>query len=246
MNADSKAVNSYNKSWYDTFWKNYKIPKADFWPHWQIIKPILKGKCLEIGPGTKPKLPVKDNYFIEISHEAARRLKELDGNTLELDLANKFPFKSQEFDLICAFEVLEHIPNDAFVLHEINRIIKENGVCLISFPLNMRFWNDYDLAVGHVRRYDPKEIEKILDTCGLKIVKYASMDIPWPGKISGFFLSFFAKKFPLLVSKIGSSLDMKPNSPLRTPIHLIDWGKKSYKQLFNSTTGFFVLKKSSI
>lgn len=246
MSTNSKVVNFYNKSWYDTFWKNYKIPKATFWPHWKIIKPLLKRESLEIGPGTKPKLPVKGNYFIEISHEAVKRLNHLGGKTFELDLENKLPFPSGKFDLICAFEVLEHIPNDTFVLHEINRVIKKNGICLISFPLNMRFWNDYDLTVGHVRRYNPKEIEETFDTYGLKIVKYAVMDIPWPGKISGYFLSFFAKKFPLFVSKIGESLDMKPNSVLCRPIRLIDWDKKSYKQLFNSTTGFFVLEKFSI
>lgn len=236
-------VISYNKSWYDTFWKNYKIPKANFWPHWKIIKPFLKGSSLEIGPGTKPKLPTKGNYFIEISHGAAKKLRAIGGKTFELDLANKLPFSSGKFDLICTFEVLEHVPNDIFVLHEINRVIKKNGICLISFPLNMRFWNNYDSAVGHVRRYNPKEIEKIFNMCGLKIVKYAVIDIPWPGKISGFFLSFFAKKFPLIVAKIGESLDMKPDSPLRAPIRLANWNQESYRQLSNSTTGFFVLRK---
>lgn len=243
MTTDSKT-NSYNKSWYDIFWKNYKIPKANFWPHWKIIKPLLRKASLEIGPGTKPKLPVKGNYFAEISHEAIKKLKQLGGKTFELDLTSKFPFSSGKFDLICAFEVLEHIPNDTFVLQEINRVIKENGVCLISFPLNMRFWNDYDVAVGHVRRYNPKEIEKAFENCGLKIVKYAAMNIPWPEKISGYFLSFFAKKFPLLVSKIGEALDSRPNSALRAPIELLDWNRKSsYQHLLNSTTGFFVLKK---
>ena len=243
MNIDSKTVSSYNKSWYDNFWKNYKIPKANFWPHWKIIKPLLRGESLEIGPGTKPKLPVKDNYFIEISDEAAKRLKAFGGKTFYSDLTNKLSFSSGKFDLICAFEVLEHLPNDIFVLQEINRVIKKSGICLVSFPLNMKFWNDYDLAVGHIRRYDPKEIENTFEKCGLQIVEYSAMDIPWPGKISGFFLSFFAKKFPLLVSKIGESLDMKPDSSLRTPIRLANWNKKSHKQLLNSTTGFFVLKK---
>ena len=243
MNIDSKTVSSYNKSWYDIFWKNYKIPLADFWPHWKIIKPLLKGESLEIGPGTKPKLPVKDNYFIEISHEASKRLKELGGKIYELNLTNKLPFPSGKFDLICAFEVLEHLPNDIFVLQEINRVIKKSGICLVSFPLNMKFWNDYDLAVGHVRRYDPKEIENTFEKCGLQIVEYSAMDIPWPGKISGLFLSFLAKIAPLLVSKIGRFLDMRLDSALRTPIQLSEWGQKSYKQLLNTTTGFFILKK---
>lgn len=244
MTIKNKKINDYNKSWYDNFWKNYKIPEADFWPHFKIIKPLLKEESLEIGSGTKPKLPVKDNYFIEISHEAAKRLKKLGGKIFELDVVNKFPFPREKFHLICAFEVLEHVPDDIFVLHEINRTLKKNGICLISFPLNMQFWNNYDVVVGHVRRYDPKEIEKTFRACGLKIVKYALINIPWPGKTSGYLLSFFAKNFPFLFSKIGELLDARRDSPLRTPIDLSNWKKESYKKLSNSTTGFFMLKKT--
>lgn len=243
MITTNKGVNAYNKSWYDTFWKNYNVPKVNFWPHWKIIKPYLEGESLEIGPGTKPKIPVRGNYFVEISNAAAERLKQLGGKTYMLDLTDKLPFPSRKFDLICAFEVLEHIPDDTFVLREINRILKKNGVCLISFPLNMQFWNSYDKAVGHVRRYNPEKIEETFTMCGLKIVKYAGLNIPWPGKISGFFLSFLAKKFPRLVAKIGASLDIRPNSPLCAPIDLIDFSEKSYEELFNFTTGFFVLRK---
>lgn len=239
----NKAINTYNKSWYDAFWKNYKIPKADFWPHWRIVKPYLGGKSLEIGPGTKPKLPIRGNYFIEISNVAVKRLRQLGGKTYTLDLTDKLPFLSGKFDLICAFEVLEHVQDDIFVLRQINRILKKNGVCLISFPLNTHFWNSYDATVGHVRRYNPEKIEETFAMCGLKIVKYAGLNIPWPGKISGFFLSFLAKKFPRLVAKIGSSLDIRPNSPLCMPIDLAYWNEKSYEELFNFTTGFFILKK---
>ena len=244
MTTKNTAINVYNKSWYDSVWKNYKIPKANFWPHWTIIKPLLKGESLEIGPGTKPKLPVKGNHFIEISFVAAEKLKDLGGRIYELDLADRFPFPGEKFNLICAFEVLEHIPNDVFVLREISRTLKKNGTCLMSFPLNMQFWNSYDKTVGHIRRYSPKEIEDIFNMCGLEIIRYASVNIPWPGKISGYLLSFVAKNFPFLFAKIAELLDVRRNSPLRMPISPINWDKKSYGELSDSTTGFFMLRKS--
>lgn len=42
----------------------------------------------------------------------------------------------EQFDLVVAFDVLEHIPQDKiiFFLIQIKRILKQNGVCLLRFP----------------------------------------------------------------------------------------------------------------
>lgn len=240
-----KTIYEYNKSWYDKAWKKYNIPKPHIWPHWRIIEPFLQNATLEIGPGSRPKIPIKDNFFIEISRQAGRKLREHGGRVYQHDLKHKFPFPSKKLNLVCAFEVLEHIPNDTFVFKEIHRTLKDDGAFIISFPINMKFWNRYDTTVGHVRRYEPKEIDAIFTNAGFKIQRYSGINIPWPNKITGFFLSFIAKQLPFLGFRLGEFFDSFPNAPVRKPIYLTTWNKNSYKDLYNFTTGFFVLKKAN-
>lgn len=238
-----KTKYAYNKFWYDIVWKNHPIANPQAWPHWKILGQFTHGVSLEIGSGINPKIPVKGNYFIEISREAVNKLKVLGGKVYESDIMEKFPFSAKKFNLICTFEVLEHIPNDVFVLKEIVRTLKDSGVCIISVPLHMRFWNDYDEVVGHVRRYEARELQKLFSECGLEIVSYAGINIPWPNVITGRLFGFFTKKFPMVISKLGRMADTLPDAAIRQPIFLQTWGKDSYKNLASYTTGFFILRK---
>lgn len=43
---------------------------------------------------------------------------------------------ANQYDLVAAFDVLEHIPQNQilFLLQQINRVLKPKGVCLLRFP----------------------------------------------------------------------------------------------------------------
>ena len=46
----------------------------------------------------------------------------------------KLPFKEQTFDVILLNHVLEHIPEDSVVLHELNRSLKQDGLLIVGVP----------------------------------------------------------------------------------------------------------------
>jgi len=66
------------------------------------------------------------------------------------------------FDLVCAFEVLEHIEDDAAALREWAGRLRPGGWLLLSVPADQRRYGPADRLVGHFRRYEPEALEALL------------------------------------------------------------------------------------
>nr|WP_216647951.1 methyltransferase domain-containing protein [Isoptericola chiayiensis] len=71
------------------------------------------------------------------------------------------------FDLLCAFEVLEHLEDDAGALAAWLPLLRPGGSVLVSTPAWQRRFGPMDSAVGHHRRYDPPRMRALLDGAGL-------------------------------------------------------------------------------
>jgi len=98
--------------------------------------------------------------------ESAR--KKLPGvRVLQLD-ATRMPFRS-EFDVICAFDVLEHIEEDEVVMEGVRRALKPGGAFMISVPQYPWMWTDLDDLVHHRRRYTRKALHDKLTRAGLTV-----------------------------------------------------------------------------
>lgn len=165
QNKDSK------QKMYDRFWDHGSVLKPTIWSLWQVIKDF-KGKCnLEIGAGTCPRIPVKGGYFLDTSEEAMRNLKVAGGISVVGDVI-ALPFKNNFFDLVTAFEILEHIENDEKAFSEIARTLKPSGFFLFSVPLRQDLFNELDLFAGHKRRYEIARLKELLSQNGFKILKY--------------------------------------------------------------------------
>ncbi len=83
------------------------------------------------------------------------------------------PLDNDSFDIICAFDVIEHIKEDRTAIQEINRTLKENGYVFITVPAFKILWGKHDEVNHHFRRYRLKEVKKLLSEEGFKI-KYSS------------------------------------------------------------------------
>lgn len=68
------------------------------------------------------------------------------------------PFSNEEFDVVCAFDVLEHIDDDKLAVSEIRRVCKKNGLVFITVPAFMTLWSRHDEINFHFRRYRKKQI----------------------------------------------------------------------------------------
>jgi SAM-dependent methyltransferase len=87
---------------------------------------------------------------------------------LQMD-ARHIPFTA-EFDIVCMFDVLEHIQEDDAVLKEIGRTLKPRGGVVITVPQHMFLWGPFDEAGFHKRRYGIHELEQKVRAAGLEVL----------------------------------------------------------------------------
>ncbi len=101
---------------------------------------------------------------------ARRRLP--DAELVELD-ARQMPYE-EEFDLVGAFDVLEHIDDDAGVLAGLHRALRPGGHLLLTVPQHPSLWSDADDYAHHVRRYRRRELVGRVEGAGFEVVRTTS------------------------------------------------------------------------
>ncbi len=92
--------------------------------------------------------------------EYARQHFPLDNLSLAAASACSLPFHSAAFDLVTAFEVIEHLSNWADLIREAHRVLANNGRLLISTP-NKKYYAESRGPEGdnpfHVHEFEPAE-----------------------------------------------------------------------------------------
>lgn len=131
---------------------------------------------LEVGCGTGYVLESIQNKFptVEISgaeyHEEGlefARTRIPTANFRQLDITKMTDVNV--YDVIGAFDVIEHIEEDQQSLLNLARALKPNGKLIISVPQHQWLWSVTDEAACHVRRYSSKELTTKLHQAGLKL-----------------------------------------------------------------------------
>lgn len=101
---------------------------------------------------------------------AARRLPGV--QLMQMD-ARRIPF-DHEFDVVAAFDVLEHITEDEVVLSEMHRAIKPGGRLILTVPQHAWLWSAADKYACHKRRYSSKDLHTKIVAAGFEILRSTS------------------------------------------------------------------------
>jgi len=124
--------------------KMYQLEANHWWfvSKRKFIKTVLKekkfSKILDIGCGTGKNIEMLSRYGqawgLDNSKIALSFCRQRGLTNLKLGLAEKLPFKSNNFDLVTIFDVLYHqgIKNDLEVLKEIHRVLRSDGQLIIT------------------------------------------------------------------------------------------------------------------
>ena len=89
-----------------------------------------------------------------------------------------------KFNLITCMEVLEHLPDDYLAMGKIASALEPGGQLLISVPAWKDQWGPQDVAAGHVRRYEPEDMEQLLEKSGLHLLRISC----WGGLVARSYL----------------------------------------------------------
>ncbi len=100
--------------------------------------------------------------------------------------ATQIPYPDASFDLVTAFDVLEHVDDDHEALTEIRRVLRPHGHLLLTVPAYRFLWSVHDESLGHRRRYVASEVHSKLNNAGFVVVRRSyAISLPLPA-IMGF------------------------------------------------------------
>jgi len=168
-------VAAINRTFYDALWWRAHLERPDRFNTWPLVSALLPSAPtrLEIGPGLRPRLPIAGTYFVDISTPVIERLNARGGFAVPGEIG-ALPFGDQEFDLVCAFDVIEHVEDDRRVFGEVSRVLKDGGLLILSVPLHREMWTEFDDWVGHARRYEPPDLLALMAHNQLEVQKSAA------------------------------------------------------------------------
>jgi SAM-dependent methyltransferase len=131
-------------------------------------------RILEVGSGTGGNL-------LMLSRHGSVSAVEMDDNARKLaaeNAASQFtlragscphdiPFPGEQFDLICLFDVLEHIDEDVETLAVLRDHLAPDGRMLITVPAYQWLWSAHDVFLHHKRRYTARTLRRVFTDSGL-------------------------------------------------------------------------------
>lgn len=179
------------------------------------------GKFLDVGCGAgslvfKARKIFNEVYGIDIApsriKEAQKKAKE-EFKNVNFDTGNvdqELNFSDKVFNAITCIAVLEHVFDPYFVVNEINRVLKPNGILVIEVPniayikyrIQLLFgklpvtsspfnWKEIGWDGGHLHYFTKKTLCKLLKESGFKILKvsgcglFANFRNFWPSLLTG-------------------------------------------------------------
>jgi len=175
IRAAEPAALSANRRFYDALWSDARLVEPERFNTWPLVAPLVAQtqRRLEVAPGLRPRLPIEGTHFVDVSAPALSRLRERGANAV-LGLVTSIPFPDGAFELVCAFDIVEHVDDEDGALAELSRVAAPGAALLLSVPLHSSRWNAFDELVGHQRRYEPERLLDKLAEHGFSVEKSAA------------------------------------------------------------------------
>ncbi len=125
-------------------------------------------------------------YLYEPSKNFLKNLRKK--KSKKISIINKFfSIKKNKFDTIVSLDVLEHIKDDKKQIRKYYNSLKKSGHLILIVPAFQFLYSNFDKDINHFRRYDKRNIKKLIKKLKFKIIKLDYFDT------IGFFLSLGSK-----------------------------------------------------
>ncbi|MBK9638571.1 MAG: class I SAM-dependent methyltransferase [Bacteroidetes bacterium] len=164
---------------YNYFKEYYTLERSHWW--FTARRTILESqvqklvtnpqlKILNIGVATGSTSEMLSNYGVVTSLEFDSECCQFLRSELKMDVIEgsitDLPFEDNSFDLICAFDVVEHVAEHEKAISEMKRVCIENGTVFCTVPAFQFLWSQHDEVNHHIRRYTKKEFSTLFHGSG--------------------------------------------------------------------------------
>ena len=220
-----------NRGFYESLWADAHLMEPQRFNTWPLVRELVATapRRLEVAPGLRPRLPLEDTCFIDLSHAALRQLRARGANTAH-GMIGALPCASASFDLVCALDILEHVADDEGALRELARVAAPGATVLLSVPLHQHAWTAFDEFVGHCRRYEPDRIMTLLAQHGFSVAESLGFSaLTTIGAVPGALLAWpvtdrFGRKVPIVVVSLATAASGLAYGLTFNPVAIVVFG----------------------
>jgi SAM-dependent methyltransferase len=137
-------------------------------------QPPADAAVLEIGCGTGHNLAMLAGFGhvdgLELDDEArALSEKRLGRSVMRSPLPELSEVRDRHYDLVGAFDVIEHIDDDAAALGSIATKLKPGGKFVMTVPAHQWMWTAHDVVNHHKRRYSRRSLKALIERSPMKL-----------------------------------------------------------------------------
>ena len=129
----------------------------------QYSSKYINGKTLDLGAGSakyRNIIKEKASEYVTLDAVPGENI-DIVGNVLDL------PFNDNNFDTIISTQVLEHVEKPWIMVKEIHRVLKKNGICVLTAP----FLCPYHADPNDYFRYTTEGVESLFKNEGFEILE---------------------------------------------------------------------------
>jgi SAM-dependent methyltransferase len=170
-------------------------------------RPGPGAKLLEIGCGTGHNLAMLGEFGevdgLELDDQARAVAEQRLGRPLmNAPLPELAGVPERHYDLIGAFDVVEHVDDDQAAMDSIARRLKKGGKLVVTVPAHPWMWSAHDVVNHHKRRYSKRALRRLIDASPLRL------------EAIGYFNSLL---FPLAIARRLSPMRERADDELSLP-----------------------------
>jgi SAM-dependent methyltransferase len=140
----------------------------------RLARPPAGAQVLEIGCGTGHNLPMLAQFgevhALELDEEARTHAqRRLGREIMSAPLPELAGVPDRAYDLIGAFDVIEHIDDDAAAVRSIAGKLKRGGKFVMTVPAHSWMWSAHDVVNHHKRRYSKRALKALIGASPLRL-----------------------------------------------------------------------------